>query len=60
MLTLHFIIVNMVSSSGERAMKVSQVHNSIPSAAGGAWGRLVMRGGVDLRVRRGELGVKKI
>ena len=26
------------------AMKVSQVHNSIPSAAGGARGRLVMRG----------------
>ena len=30
---------------GVGAMKVSQVHNSIPSAAGGAWGRLMMRGG---------------
>ena len=52
----------MVSSfggggGGGGAMKVSQVHNSIPSAAGGTQeGRVVMRGGSKLGVLDDEGG----
>ena len=52
----------MVSSfggggGGGGAMKVSQVHNSIPSAAGGAVGEAaMMRGGKMIRGRSEEEG----